>query len=268
MKHYKICLSVAGSDPSGGAGLQADLKTFAALGCYGAAVVTSLTAQNTCGVSGTLPVPPDFVKAQMEAVLDDLDVRAIKIGMAANAGIVRAISSVIRDRRPPFVVLDPVMISTSGHSLLEPAAVESLVNELMPLCQLVTPNQHEFRALTNTDDAVEGGRRLIASSGCPYVLVKGGDKAGEANDILVSATDVWELRGERIDTVNTHGTGCTLSSAIAAHIAQGFDVPEAVRRAKNYISEALKCGADVQIGHGHGPVNHFYSPHAAIIEEK
>lgn len=268
MKHYKICMTVAGSDPSGGAGLQADLKTFAALGCYGAAVVTSLTAQNTCGVRGTLAVPPDFVKAQMEAVLDDLDVRAIKIGMAANAEIVRAIAEVIRDRRPPFVVLDPVMISTSGHALLEEEAVTTLINELMPLCQLLTPNQHEFRALTDTEDAVAGGRRLIDETGCPYVLVKGGDKAGEACDILVSQDDVWTFHGERIATQNTHGTGCTLSSAIAAHIALGFDVPEAVGKAKDYISAALKSGADVQIGHGHGPVNHFYSPQAAIIEEK
>lgn len=266
MKHYKICLSVAGSDPSGGAGLQADLKTFAALGCYGAAVVTSLTAQNTCGVRGTLPVPPDFVKAQLEAVLDDLDVRVVKIGMAANAEIVSAIAEVIRDRRPPCVVLDPVMISTSGHSLLAPAAIETLANELMPLCQLITPNQHEFRALTNTDDALEGGRQLIKSSGCPYVLVKGGDKTGEATDVLVSETDKWTLRSERINTVNTHGTGCTLSSAIAAYIATGRDIPSAVREAKDFISKALRYGANVQVGYGHGPVNHFFNPQPAIIE--
>lgn len=265
MKHYKICFSIAGSDPSGGAGIQADLKTFAANGCYGAAAITALTVQNTLGVVRSVAVDADLVGEQVEAVLTDLCPQAVKIGMTVNADIIRTLAAVLKRHRPPFIVLDPVMVSSSGCQLLDHQATTALTEELMPLCTLITPNLPELEALTGTSDATEGGKRLLQMTRCPYVLVKGGHCEGQPTDLLFEEGAMYRYNGTRINTRNTHGTGCALSSAIAAHVAQGKGIPAAVEAAKDFLEAALKKGEGIQIGHGHGPMNHFFSPKPAII---
>jgi hydroxymethylpyrimidine/phosphomethylpyrimidine kinase len=259
-----VALTIAGSDSSGGAGIQADLKTFAALGVYGASAITALTAQNTRGVTGIHRVPPDFVTAQIDAVFADLDVGAVKIGMVAELGIVEAIAAALERWRPTHVVLDPVMVATSGDRLLSPDAIAALRDRLIPCATLITPNLPEAAALLDepiaTDEAAiaEQGRRLLAM-GCPAVLIKGGHGEGaESIDYLVDRNSVTPLPAARIATRNTHGTGCSLSSAVAAGLAKGEDMASAVRNAKAFISAAIAAAERFSVGHGHGPVHHFH----------
>jgi hydroxymethylpyrimidine/phosphomethylpyrimidine kinase len=259
-----IALTIAGSDSSGGAGIQADLKTFAALGVYGASVITALTAQNTRGVSGIHPVPPAFVTAQMDAVFGDLDVRAVKIGMVAQPETIDAIAAALARWKPSQVVLDPVMVATSGDRLLSADAVASLRTKLIPRAALITPNLPEAAALldepvASDQAAIAGqGKRLLAI-GCPAVLIKGGHGEGaESIDYLFSAAGTIALAAPRILTSHTHGTGCSLSSAIAAGLAKGDAMETAVRNAKAFISAAIAAADRLDVGHGHGPVHHFH----------
>ena len=259
-----VALTIAGSDSSGGAGIQADLKTFAAFGVYGASVITALTAQNTQGVRGVHPVPADFVTAQLEAVFDDLEVSAVKIGMVAELDIVKAIALSLSRRTPDHIVLDPVMVATSGDRLLSPDAVKFLRDDLMPRAALITPNLPEAAALLEegvaSDEAAiaDQGRRLIAL-GARAVLIKGGHGIGaESIDYLFTGDGVTALPAPRIATKNTHGTGCSLSSAIAAGLAKGETLEQAVRHAKTWISAAIAAADRMSVGKGHGPIHHFH----------
>ena len=259
-----IALTIAGSDSSGGAGIQADLKTFAALGVYGASAITALTAQNTRGVSGIYPVPAAFVAAQIDAVFGDLDVKAVKIGMVAQLASIEAIAAALARWSPAPVVLDPVMVATSGDRLLSPDAVAGLRAKLIPRAALLTPNLPEAAALLDEPVAsgeaaiADQGRRLLAL-GCPAVLIKGGHGQGpESIDYLVTASGAIALPAPRIATDNTHGTGCSLSSAIAALLAKGEALEAAVRQAKAWISAAIAAADRLKVGHGHGPIHHFH----------
>ena len=259
-----IALTIAGSDSSGGAGIQADLKSFAACGAYGASAITALTAQNTRGVSGVHRVPPAFVTAQIDAVFDDLEVRAIKIGMVADTELIEAIAASLARYAGPPVVLDPVMVATSGARLLAADAIQAMRERLIPHANLITPNLPEAAALLNEDVAVseaaaeDQATRLLAL-GCRAVLVKGGHGAGpESVDILVTPTGVHRFSAPRIRTQNTHGTGCSLSAAIAAYLARGLDLVTAIGEAKAFVSRAIAAADQLQVGHGHGPIHHFH----------
>jgi hydroxymethylpyrimidine/phosphomethylpyrimidine kinase len=259
-----IALTIAGSDSSGGAGIQADLKTFAAFGVYGASVITALTAQNTRGVAGIHHVPADFVTAQIDAVFSDLDVNAVKIGMVAQLATVKAIVAALDRWSPKHVVLDPVMVASSGDRLVDQAAVEALRTSLIPRASLLTPNLPEAAALLDEpvamgEAAIESqGRRLLAM-GCRMVLIKGGHGQGaESIDYLVSDDGIVALAAPRIATRNTHGTGCSLSSAIAAGLAKGEQLETAVRHAKTWISAAIAAADRLDVGNGHGPIHHFH----------
>lgn len=260
-----IALTIAGSDSSGGAGIQADLKTFSAFGVYGASVLTALTAQNTLGVQGVEPVRPQFVVAQLTSVLSDLDVGVIKTGMLATAPIVSAVAAALSRHGHLPLVVDPVMVATSGDVLLASDAIAALKSELFPRAALVTPNIPEAAALlgvppADTEAAAAEQARAIAQFGGAAVLLKGGHGSGEdAVDILYAGGKITRLAAPRIDTPHTHGTGCTLSAAIAALLAQGIVLEEAVRRAKAYVSAALTAGRDIGVGHGNGPVDHLYA---------
>lgn len=259
-----VALTIAGSDSSGGAGIQADLKTFAALGVYGASVVTALTAQNTSGVAAIHPVPADFVTAQLEAVLGDLDVGAIKIGMVGSCATIEAIVAAFRRFPPAHVVLDPVMIATSGARLLPADAVDALRTRLTPCASIITPNLPEAAVLlsepvASSDAAIESQGRRLLSLGCPFVLIKGGHGHGnESIDYLIDANSTVPLAAPRIATTNTHGTGCALASAIAAGLAKGEDMPTAVRNAKEFISGAIAAADRFAVGHGRAGVHHFH----------
>jgi hydroxymethylpyrimidine/phosphomethylpyrimidine kinase len=260
-----IALTVAGSDCSGGAGIQADLKTFAALGVYGASVITALTAQNTTGVSAVHAVPADFVSAQLNAVFSDLDVKTVKIGMVAQQAVIEAIVEGLERWSPAHVIVDPVMIATSGDRLLAQDAVESLRRVLIPRAHLITPNLPEAAALLNTTVAVgeieieRQGHQLL-ELGCPVVLIKGGHGTGdESIDYLIDGQSTIRLAAPRIATRNTHGTGCSLSSAIAAGLARGEKLYIAVQRAKDYVSAAITAADSLGVGHGHGPLDHFHA---------
>jgi hydroxymethylpyrimidine/phosphomethylpyrimidine kinase len=265
MPAIPIVLSIAGSDPSGGAGVQADLKTFSALGAYGGAVITALTAQNTRGVTGIHNVPPDFVALQIDTVFADLRVDAVKVGMISTADIARAVAASLRRAGARNIVLDPVMIAKSGHALLDPAAVTTLREELVPLATVITPNLPEAgvllggempKTLAEMCDAVRALHRL----GPPYVYLKGGHLGGtESPDLLYDGTTTVELSAKRVHTANTHGTGCTLSSAIAALLPQRPDVRRAVEDAKTYLTAAIAASDQLRVGSGRGPVHHFYS---------
>jgi hydroxymethylpyrimidine/phosphomethylpyrimidine kinase len=260
-----IALTVAGSDSSGGAGIQADLKTFSAFGVYGASVITALTAQNTLGVHGIHAVPAGFVAAQLEAVLSDLDVAAIKTGMLADAGIVEAVAGALREVPSLPLIVDPVMVATSGDVLLRPEAVGALQREIMPLATLVTPNLAEAALLLGRSRAGSEAQmldqaRALLRLGCRAVLLKGGHAGGEAAiDVLVDAAGAERLALPRLDTPHTHGTGCTLSAAIAALLARGAPLAEAVRRAKAYVWQGLQHGRGLGVGHGRGPLDHLFA---------
>jgi hydroxymethylpyrimidine/phosphomethylpyrimidine kinase len=259
-----IALTIAGSDSSGGAGIQADLKTFAALGVYGASVITALTAQNTTGVTGIHQVPADFVTAQIDAVFSDLDVKAVKIGMVVQLATIDAIVAGLTRWSPNHIVLDPVMVATSGDRLLAVDAVAALRTKLIPRAALITPNLAEAAALldepvASSQAAIERqGKRLLAL-GCAAVLIKGGHGQGsESIDYLVDGDGSIALAAPRIATKNTHGTGCSLSSAIAAGLAKGEDLETAVRHAKSWVSAAIAAADRLGIGHGSGPIHHFH----------
>jgi hydroxymethylpyrimidine/phosphomethylpyrimidine kinase len=260
-----IALTIAGSDSSGGAGIQADLKTFAALGVYGASVITALTAQNTKGVSGIHDVPPDFIGAQIDAVFEDLDVRAVKIGMLSQVAAIEAVAQGLDRHAAHNIVLDPVMVATSGGRLLADNAVDALRMRLIPRAILITPNLPEAAALlecaaARDENDMETQARALLALGAQAVLIKGGHGNGaESVDLLVDAAGVTRLAARRIATQNTHGTGCTLSSAVAAGLARGLDLASAARAAKAYVTDAI-AGADaLQVGHGHGPLHHFHA---------
>jgi hydroxymethylpyrimidine/phosphomethylpyrimidine kinase len=259
-----IALTIAGSDSSGGAGIQADLKSFAALGVYGASVITALTAQNTQGVSGIHQVPAEFVTAQIDAVFSDLAIGAVKIGMVAHPPVIDAIAAGLKHWSPKHVVLDPVMVATSGDRLLAAEAVDALRTRLIPLASVITPNLPEAAALLDEPmaqdaAAIEGqGRRLLAL-GCAAVLIKGGHgDSPESTDYLCTSSGSIALAAKRIATKNTHGTGCSLSSAIAAGLAKGEDMETAVRNAKSWLTAAIAAADRFNVGHGHGPVHHFH----------
>jgi hydroxymethylpyrimidine/phosphomethylpyrimidine kinase len=260
-----IAVTIAGSDSGGGAGIQADLKTFSALGVYGASVIAALTAQNTLGVTAIHDVPEDFVTAQIDAVFSDLPVNAVKIGMLSNPAVIRAVVAGLDRYGQKAVVLDPVMVATSGDVLLREEAVATLIGDLFPRALLVTPNLREAARILNGETAedeasMERQADAILALGAHAVLIKGGHGEGpEASDLL--ATEEGErhwFRAPRIDTVNTHGTGCTLSSAIAAGLARGKPLTEAVGFAKTYLTGAIAASDRLTIGKGHGPVHHFY----------
>ena len=259
-----IALTIAGSDSSGGAGIQADLKTFGACSVYGACVITALTAQNTKGVVAIHQVPADFITAQLDAVFGDLDVKAVKIGMVAQRPVIEAIVAGLARWSPKHVVLDPVMVATSGDRLLAPDAVAALRTWLIPRAHIITPNLPEAAALLDLPVAVDEseigsqGRRLLAL-GCGAVLIKGGHGQGaESVDYLITANGVLAVAAPRIAGKNTHGTGCSLSSAIAAGLARGQDLESAVCDAKTYVTAAIAAAERLDVGHGHGPIHHFY----------
>ncbi|CAD7048757.1 bifunctional hydroxymethylpyrimidine kinase/phosphomethylpyrimidine kinase [Pseudorhizobium endolithicum] len=257
-------LSIAGSDPSGGAGIQADLKTFAARGTYGMSVLTALTAQNTRGVFGVHFVPAAFVADQLRAVLDDIQVDAIKIGMIGNAEIAEAIADILADRPHIPIVLDPVMVAKGGAPLLEADAVEAVRTRLLPLAALITPNLPEAAALLRRSEATDRTEMAVQADalrrmGPQAVLVKGGHlESAESPDVLIDSNGTTWFESPRLHTRNTHGTGCTLSSAIAAEMGKGSGIAEAVRAAKHYLATAIERSHELQAGSGHGPVHHFH----------
>jgi hydroxymethylpyrimidine/phosphomethylpyrimidine kinase len=256
-----IVLTIAGSDSSAGAGIQADLKAIAANGGYGACVITAVTAQSTRGVTAAAELDLDLIRAQADAVFGDLKVAAVKTGMLASAAVIETVAKVLRDWRPPHYVLDPVMVSKTGFALLRPEAVAALGEALLPLATLVTPNVHEAQVLTGTRirtlaEAEEAGRRLVAA-GAPAVLVKGGHlEERPATDVLVTTTGVRIFSGENVDARHTHGTGCTYSAAIATQLAHGRSLEDAIVRAKAYVTEAIRAG--LPVGQGIGPTDHFF----------
>ena len=259
-------LSIAGSDPSGGAGVQADLKTFSASGCYGMAAITALTAQNTRGVSAVHVPPVDFVVAQIDAIFNDVRVDAVKLGMLASGAIVEAVADRLRAHGARNIVLDPVLVATSGDALGAPDVVEAMITHLLPLARIVTPNIPEAMRLSGgsapQDSAgLERLARAIHALGANAVLVKGGHMEGElAPDVLFERAAAHLFEAPRVATRNTHGTGCTLSSAIAANLAHGMELAAAVQRVKSYLTAALIASdkLDVGSGEGHGPVHHFH----------
>lgn len=266
---YKTALTIAGSDPSGGAGLQADLKTFSALGVYGSSAVVAVVDENTVGVYGVHPIPLNFVQGQIRSVLDDIGADAIKIGMLHDSELIRGVLSTLREypdiRR---IVLDPVMVATSGDPLLQPEAVATLRDELVPYARVITPNIPEASLLlgetVDHQDQLEDAARALShlTDAKVSVMLKAGHLENDSLiDIFYNAeTDRSQrLASPRVNTVNTHGTGCTLSSAIAAYLAKGADLDNAARLAKEYIAAAIAAGAAYEIGHGHGPVHHFHS---------
>ncbi|WP_116952462.1 bifunctional hydroxymethylpyrimidine kinase/phosphomethylpyrimidine kinase [Jiangella endophytica] len=256
-------ITVAGSDPSGGAGIQADLKTFSALGAYGGAVLTALTAQNTRGVTGVLPVPGAFVTEQLDALFTDLDVAAVKTGMLGSPDVVEAVADAARRHGVRNLVVDPVMVATSGDRLVDDATVEAIRDRLLPLASVITPNLPETAALLGVaavapGEAADAAAELRAKG--PAALVKGGHAAGpDAVDVLADDDGVLELREPRVATTNTHGTGCTLSSAIAVGLGHGRPLRDAVRTAKTYLTDALRAADQLHVGGGHGPVHHFHA---------
>ena len=267
MKKYPSVLTIAGSDCSGGAGIQADLKTISALGAYAASAITAITVQNTCGVTAIHPVPPSFVEGQIKAVLSDIRPDAVKIGMVNDAEIIRSIAACLREFHPRFIVFDPVMVSSSGRRLMEDTAIEALSTELIPNTSLITPNLSEAEVLTGhavcTVEEMKTAAKEILQYGCQAVLVKGGHLQGE------EMTDVLQLKNReepflfsapQIESKNTHGTGCTLSSAIATYLALGEPIEKAVAKAKDYLYKGISAGKDIHIGQGHGPLNHLYAP--------
>jgi hydroxymethylpyrimidine/phosphomethylpyrimidine kinase len=260
-----IALTIAGSDSGGGAGIQADLKTFSALGVFGCSAIASLTAQNTLGVQGVLPIPPAFVQQQIHSVLSDINVGAIKSGMLATADIIAAVADSLRAYPQIPFVLDPVMVATSGDRLLAEDAIHTLIFKLMPLATLITPNLHEAAVLLNTatasnlDQMQLQGEKILAL-GARAVLMKGGHIDGErATDILITAAGVKFFSAPRLQTNNTHGTGCTLASAIAAGLAKKLSLNDSVKQAKDYLHQALVHSEKLHVGQGAGPVHHFYS---------
>lgn len=263
MKRYIPVLSIAGSDSSGGAGIQADIKTISAIGCYAMTAITAITSQNTTGVSRVDGIDPSMVRSQIEDVWSDIPPMAVKTGMLYNAAVADAVADSLSAHNDCPIVVDPVMVSTSGSVLLEDDAIATICRRIFPLATVITPNLAEGVKLTGSEDFMEQAETLRAM-GCRNILLKGGDtnRTDVKTDLLwlEGESEPITLTADAVNTRNTHGTGCTLSSAIATYLALGFDVEEAVTRAKIYITHALNAGARVSIGHGHGPVNHLFAP--------
>jgi len=266
-----IVLTIAGSDSGGGAGIQADIKAMSATGSYACSVITAITAQNTLGVSAIFPIPLEHVEKQLDAVFTDLNIVAVKVGMLADDDIIKIVAAKIKQYQPAFLVVDPVMVATSGDLLIQESAISTLKAELLPLADIITPNLPEGAALIGSEipsseadmiNMITGLRQL----GSKAVLLKGGhlEQNENSNDLLIFPEHVHHLTAKRINTRNTHGTGCTLSSAIASYLAQGNDLLRAVQLGKQYISQAIAHADELEIGKGHGPVNHFFSGHANV----
>lgn len=264
MASTPIAMTIAGSDSGGGAGIQADLKTMSALGVYGTTAICALTAQNTRGVQGVELVSPAFVVAQIDSILSDIDVRAAKTGMLANAAIVNAVADRMRQAPHIPLVVDPVMIATSGDSLLSSDAIDAVRHKLLPAARIVTPNLPEAAKLLSSseartpDEAIAQARALIRF-GSRAVLVKGGHGSGsDVEDVLLDGDQLHVFRKPRLAATNTHGTGCTLSAAIASYLARGDDLPAAVEKAQDFVWNAIRAGQTLGVGHGHGPVDHLW----------
>lgn len=266
-----IVLTIAGSDSGGGAGIQADIKAMSATGSFACSVITAITSQNTQGVSAIFPIPLDHVASQLDAVFSDLNVAAVKVGMLADSNIIKVVADKINQYQPKYLVIDPVMVATSGDLLLEQSAISTLKEALIPLADIITPNLPEGAALTgkpvpaseaDMQDMVEELRSL----GAKAVLLKGGhlEQDENSNDLLILPASTALISAKRFPTKNTHGTGCTLSSAIASYLAQGNDLTQSVELGKRYISEAIAHADQLNVGQGHGPVNHFYAGHADV----
>ena len=254
-------MTIAGSDSGGGAGIQADLKTFAALGVYGTSALTAITAQNTLGVTDVLELPTTLIESQIDAIVSDIGSDAVKTGMLSSSDIIETVASKLSEHGLTTLVVDPVMVAKGGDRLLREDAVEALRSVLVPLASVVTPNVPEAEVLTgleigSVEDLKAAARLLVDEIGAGSAVVKGGHLDGPATDVLYDGSDFVTLTSERIDTPNTHGTGCTFASAVAAGLAQGMTVPDAVRQAKGYVSEAIKT--NFPMGSGHGPLNHFH----------
>lgn len=264
-KDVPIVLTIAGSDSSGGAGIQADIKSISATGSYACSVITAITSQNTQGVQAVYPIPLEHIDSQLESVFTDLDISAVKIGMLSDANIIRLVASKLKKYQPKFIVLDPVMVATSGDRLLDQSAIDTLIESLLPMATLITPNIPEAQALTDMPQLNNGDlNHLIQSlSTLPTsaVLLKGGhlEASDTSRDWLITSTHHADFTTDRIRTNNTHGTGCTLSAAIASYLAQGNSLYDAVSSGKIYITNAIKHADELNIGHGHGPVDHFFS---------
>lgn len=267
LKTYRRALTIAGSDPSGGAGIQADLKTFSACGCFGTSAIVAVVDENTVGVTGVHPIPVSFVTGQIRSVLDDIGADAIKIGMLHSSELIRAVKRSLADYDIRNIVLDPVMVATSGDPLLQQEAVETLRDELIPHARVITPNIPEAEILlgapiTDQDQLPDAAKALSHRCGGVSVMLKAGHMHdNELIDIFYNAeTDsILPLKSARVATCNTHGTGCTMSSAIAAFLAHGQQLDQAATNAKAYIASAIEAGAAYKIGHGHGPVHHFFN---------
>jgi len=269
---YPRVLSIAGSDSGGGAGIQADLKTFAALGCFGMTAITALTAQNTCGVRAIHAVPPQMLRDQIDAVMDDIGADAVKIGMLHSPEIVLTVAEAIDRYAMTNVVFDPVMVATSGAVLIDNAALDVLVRELFPRATVITPNLDEAallvgRALTTSQDMEQAALALL-DKGARAVLIKGGHLSGDSviDLLMMKSGEKFWMQAPRIHSPNTHGTGCTLSSAMAAHLALGASLVEAVQHARVFVREALQAGAQVRTGKGSGPLNHGHAPVAMRLK--
>lgn len=265
MKRYHRVLTIAGSDSGGGAGIQADIKTISACGCYAASAITAITVQNTLGVTGVHPVPVEYIEQQIDAVLSDIGADAIKIGMLHSGAVAHCVAEMIKKYNCKNVVVDPVMVSTSGHRLIEESAISTLMSELLPMATVITPNIPEAEILLGGKDlsqqeSLYDAARELGTKFETSVLLKAGHLvADKLVDIFYNHLDnsITELPSSRVDTRNTHGTGCTMSSAFASMLAKGLSITDAARGAKKYINDAIIAGADYEIGHGHGPVNHF-----------
>lgn len=265
MKTLPKALTIAGSDSGGGAGIQADLKTFSALQTYGMSAITALTAQNTTGVQGIFPISPDFIGQQLDAIFMDLPPDAVKVGMLHSRAVVQTVADQLKEHEATNVIVDPVMVAKSGDQLLEEDAIEALKEQILPLATVITPNLGEASKLLDQpiteEQQMEEAVKSLTQYGSQFVLLKGGHLSTEnSNDVLYDhdQDSVYHLEAPRIKTENTHGTGCTLSSAIAAYIARGFVIKDAVRHAKNFINGALQAGSDIKYGQGYGPVHHFF----------
>lgn len=266
----RTALTIAGSDSSGGAGIQADIKTMTMNGVFAMSAITALTAQNTVGVTGISEVTPDFLGQQLDAVFTDIRPDAVKIGMVSSSGLIREIAKKLKEYNAAHVVVDPVMISTSGARLISEDAIETLKRELLPLAEVLTPNIPEAEELSgmtisSEEDMLQAAKLISDTYGCA-VLCKGGHQINDANDLLYRDGTYHWFRGKRIDNPNTHGTGCTLSSAIASNLAKGFDLETAIQRAKDYISGALSAMLD--LGKGSGPMNHAFALTGPYAEEE
>ncbi|WP_252026741.1 bifunctional hydroxymethylpyrimidine kinase/phosphomethylpyrimidine kinase [Vibrio sp. SCSIO 43136] len=266
-----IVLTIAGSDSGGGAGIQADIKAISATGSYACSVITAITSQNTQGVSAIFPIALDHVASQLDAVFTDLNVVAVKIGMLADSNIIKVVADKIRLYQPNYLVVDPVMVATSGDLLLEQAAISTLKQELLPLADIITPNLPEGAALTglpvpNSESEMQEMISDLRALGATAVLLKGGhlDKDENSNDLLITSDSATLVSAKRVATKNTHGTGCTLSSAIASYLAHGNPIDQAVSLGKSYISQAIAHADELEVGKGHGPVNHFFKGHADV----